>query len=89
MSSVRTVVLDALDKTVGLRGNPVFAKAMLDGTDIRLNDLDIDSLSRMEAIMLIEEALGIEVDDDEVMEQETLNSLIEFVEGRAGSAAHA
>lgn len=88
-ASVRSVVVDALDKIIGLRGNPVFTAALLAGTDIRLSDLEIDSLSRMEAIMLIEEALGIEIDDDEVMEQDTLNGLIRYIEPRAGAAADA
>ncbi|MFN7223684.1 MAG: acyl carrier protein [Paracoccaceae bacterium] len=89
MTSVRSVVIDALDKTVGLRGNPVFAAALIAGTDIRLGDLEIDSLSRMEAIMLIEEALCIEIDDDEVLEQDTLNGLISYIEPRATLAADA
>ncbi len=89
MTSVRTVVLNALDKTIGLRGNRVFAEAIVAERDIRLTDLDMDSLSRMEAIMLIEEALDIEIDDDEVLEQDTLNGLIGYIEPRVGSAADA
>lgn len=89
MTSVRTVVMNALDKTIGLRGNRVFAEAIVAGRDIRLTDLDMDSLSRMEAIMLIEEALDIEIDDDEVLEQDTLNGLIGYIEPRVGSAADA
>ncbi|MCR8725578.1 acyl carrier protein [Frigidibacter sp. ROC022] len=87
MTSVRTVVVNALDKTINVRGNPAFAKALVAGEDIKLDDLDIDSLSRMETIMLIEEAFDIEIDDDEVVEQETLNSLISYVEQRIGPAA--
>ena len=86
MKTVRTVVVDALDATVGLRGNPVFAAALVEGRDIRLSELEIDSLTRFEAMMLIEEALGIEIDDDEVLEQETLNGLVAYIEQRVGSA---
>lgn len=89
MSPVRTVVLDALDKIIGLKSNPIYAKALVAGDDTRLSDLNMDSLSRMESIMLIEEALGVEIDDDEVMEQDTLNGLISYLEGRVGFAKDA
>lgn len=89
MTQTRTVVVEALDKIIGLKGNPVFARAMVAGSDIKLTDLEMDSLSRMEAIMLIEEALNIELDDDEVLEQVTLNGLVDYIERRVGSDADA
>ena len=89
MTSVRTVVLNALDKIVGLKSNPAYVKALVAGSNISLTDLNMDSLSRMEAIMLIEEALGIEIDDDEVLEQDTLDGLISYLEQRHGSGKDA
>jgi acyl carrier protein len=89
MTRPRTVVLDALDATIGIKGNPEFAKAQIAGEDIDLVELNIDSLSRMEAIMMIEEALDIEIDDDEVLEQKTVNGLIAYIEQRAGTRADA
>ncbi|SDY66890.1 acyl carrier protein [Citreimonas salinaria] len=89
MTCVRTVVLNALDATIGIKGNPEFVRAQIAGDDIDLAELNIDSLSRMEAIMLIEEALDIEIDDDEVLEQKTVNGLIAYIEPRVGPAADA
>jgi acyl carrier protein len=86
MSSVRTVVLNALDKIIGVKTNPIYAKNLVAGNDTLLSDLNMDSLSRMESIMVIEEALGVEIDDDEVMEQHTLDGLISYLEGRVGPA---
>lgn len=87
MKPVRTVVLNALDETIGIRTNPDFARALRENRDIRLADLQVDSLTRFEAMMLIEEALGIEIDDDEMVAQDTVNGLVAYLERLAAGAA--
>lgn len=87
MKSIRSVVIDALDSTIGIRSNPVFFDALTEGRDIELVALEVDSLTRFETLMQIEEALDIEIDDDEMMAQETLDGLIRYVEALAGRTA--
>jgi acyl carrier protein len=73
---IRRIVIDALDAAVGIRGDPRFAGPVLRGDDVALADLEIDSLSRFEVMMHLEEVLGIELDDDEVAEAATLDGLV-------------
>jgi acyl carrier protein len=83
MTAIRALVIEVLDEVAGIRSNAAFADALRSGGDMALAMLDLDSLARFEAIMLIEEALGIELDDDELLEQQTLNRLVTFLETRA------
>lgn len=73
---IRAVVIDALDASAGVRGNPVFAGAIARGEDVRFDALELDSLTRFEVMMHLEEALGIELDDDEVEGAGTLDALV-------------
>ena len=84
--AVRDLVLDALDKSAGIRANPAFFRQLSNGEDLNLAALEIDSLSRFEAMMQIEDALGIELDDDEVTASETLGQLVALIEAKAGRA---
>ena len=88
MTSIRALVVKALDDTADILSNARFAQALAEGQDIDLEDIGVDSLSRFEAIMQIEEALGIELDDDELTEQQTLNGLVAFLEQRVGVAVN-
>ena len=88
MTSIRALVVKALDDTADILSNARFAQALAAGQDIDLEDIGVDSLSRFEAIMQIEEALGIELDDDELAEQQTLNGLVTFLEQRVGVAVN-
>jgi acyl carrier protein len=87
MTDVRALVINTLDEVAGVRSNAAFARALQTGDDISLDALEVDSLSRFEAIMRIEEDLSIEIDDDEMVEQQTLNRLIAFIEARAARRA--
>lgn len=82
MNRVRKTVFDALHTATGLFDNPTHAKAFFRNEDISFAELDIDSLSRFEMIMLIEEKLAIELDDDEVVSQGSLNTLVAYLEQR-------
>jgi acyl carrier protein len=83
MTPIRALVIGVLDEVAGIRTNAAFADALVKGDDISLEAIGVDSLARFEAIMKLEEALGIEIDDDELVEQETLNRLVVFLEERA------
>ncbi|WP_333715057.1 acyl carrier protein [Yoonia sp.] len=86
MANARSVVVDAL----AAASDGAIAEDVLDGLraggDIALDTLNLTSLKRFEIIMRIEEVFAIEVDDDEVMEQESIASLIAMVEAKRQSA---
>ncbi|MGI1663770.1 acyl carrier protein [Palleronia sp. KMU-117] len=73
---IRALVIDALDASAGVRGNPLFAGAIARGEDVPFDVLELDSLTRFEVMMQLEEALGIELDDDEVAGAGTLDTLV-------------
>ena len=59
MLSIRALVVKALDDTADILSNARFAQALAEGQDIDLEDIGVDSLSRFEAIMQIEEAKAV------------------------------
>lgn len=59
----------------------------LKGGDVSLNQFEIDSLTRFEILLKVEEGLDIEIDDDELLECTHLNQLIDVVTKKAGLAA--
>jgi acyl carrier protein len=82
---IRALLIDALDASAGVRGNPAFAGAIARGEDIGFDVLDLDSLTRFEVMMHLEEALGIELDDDEVAAAATLEGLVRHLAGVVGA----
>lgn len=76
----REVVVAALQQSVGLMDRPHLAKSVLRGDDIRLEELDIDSLSTYEVILHIEEAFDVEIPPSSVIASETLSDLIQAVD---------
>lgn len=62
------------------RTREVVILALRDGADLRFADLEIDSLSRFEFIMHVEEALDLDLDDDDIVALDTLNGLIAYLE---------
>lgn len=82
---IRQLVYDALDEAVGLRGQPAFVAALARGEDVSLAALEMDSLTRFEVMMRVEEALGVELDDDDIEKVATIGGLVAFLEAaRAG-----
>lgn len=80
MTSVRALVIRVLDDVAGIQNNTAFAQALQQDQDISLELMNIDSLARFDAMMQLEDSLGIEIDDDQLLEQATLNQLVTFVE---------
>ncbi|MDU2599556.1 MULTISPECIES: acyl carrier protein [Anaerococcus] len=48
----------------------------------KLSDLDIDSIDMLDFIMLIEEKYGIEFEEDELDEIETLDDIASLIESK-------
>ena len=82
MNKIRKTVIDALHNATGFLDNPSHAKAVFGNNDISFDELEFDSLSRFDAMMQIEEELAIELDDDEVVSQGSLNALVAYLEQR-------
>lgn len=85
MTKIRALVIRILDDVAGIQNNAAFTEALMQDKDVSLDLMDVDSLARFDAIMQIEDSLGIEIDDDELLEQATLNSLVAFVERLAAA----
>lgn len=46
--------------------------------DTRIKDLDLDSLDLLELAFHLEDAFGIEVEDEDMMGLETINDVLEY-----------
>ena len=78
-TAVRQAVIAALNASAGLSNNAQAATALARGQDVPLALLDMDSLALLEAGMLIEEALEIELDTDEWAGALTLDALVAMI----------
>lgn len=85
MTDVRRIVLDAMDEVAGLLSNPVVGAEVLRGEDVAFDRIEMDSLTRFEVLMRLETALGLELDDDEVLAQGSLHGLVAHLEARLGA----
>lgn len=82
MTDTQKLVIDAL-MTAAERDTPAAVlEDLQNGKDIPLAALELESLSRFEVIMQIEEALDIELDDDEITAQDTVGGLIALIDAR-------
>lgn len=82
MSKILDLVINALAEASGAKSDDAQIGKLNRGEDVALDELNLDSLARFEVIMQIEEALDIELDDDEVLEQQTVKALVTFIETR-------
>ncbi|MCL4188440.1 MAG: acyl carrier protein [Rhodobacteraceae bacterium] len=87
LPDVRAAVVAALDEIAGLMSNPEIGPALARGEDVPFARIEMDSLTRFEVIMRLEEAFGIELDDDEVLAQDSVGGLAGFIEGRLAGRA--
>lgn len=71
---LRATVIAALDRVTGVMNQPALARTLMAGDDLFFDTLDIDSLSLM--VMALEDALGIELDGDEVAATRSINGLV-------------
>ena len=83
--TIRRTVLEGLEAgAVAKAGNVDFHAAFLDGTiDIRLADLDMDSLAKMEVCIAIEVGTGVSLAPEELDRYATLAELVAAIEERS------
>ncbi len=78
--AIRLLAIEALHRSIGLLNDPAHARLREEtGRDIAFADLELDSLSTLEVLMEIEEAVGIELDPELLPELETLNGLVGYI----------
>ena len=82
----RQVVLEALAGVAGDKITPEQITGLEAGVDLDFEALDLDSLSRFEVMMQIEEALDLELDDDEVLSQGSILGLVAYLDAARGGA---
>ena len=82
MPDINKIVTDALVDALRDEVAPDVTARLSAGQDVEFATLDLDSLTRFEIIMQIEEQLDIELDDDEVQEQGSVLALVRFLEQR-------
>jgi acyl carrier protein len=77
-SDARRTLLDALIyANVGGVRDPVLRQAFLDGaTDIRLNELEIDSLAIMELCITVEANSGVSITPDQLQKMGSLGEIV-------------
>ena len=86
MPDINKIVTDALVDALRDEVTPDVMARLSAGRDVEFATLDLDSLTRFEIIMQIEEQLDIELDDDEVQEQGSVLALVLFLEQRLGES---
>ena len=64
-----------------------FDEAQVTVTSRFSEDLDADSLDMVEAVMALEEALGIRIADEEVKDIKTVGEAVDLAAGKLGVAA--
>lgn len=87
LSKTDEIVLDAVRQCSNAFDNKEVYSGIKNGNDIAMTDLNIPSLERFEVLMMIEDALNIELDDDDVTGQESLFSFLDFVRDVASNTA--
>ena len=79
MKNIREIIISAIHESTGFLNDSKFFKSKNDNIDIIFSEIDIDSLSRFEIVMHIEEALDIELDSEDVFNNVSLFELEEYL----------
>ena len=78
--AIRLLAIEALHRSIGLLNEPAYARLRQEPErDLAFADLELDSLSTLEMLMEIEEAVGIELDPELLPELGTLDALVEHI----------
>ncbi|MDA0219412.1 MAG: acyl carrier protein [Proteobacteria bacterium] len=78
--AIRLLAIEALHRSIGLLNEPAYARLRQEPErDLAFADLELDSLSTLEMLMEIEEAVGIELDPELLPELVTLDALVEHI----------
>jgi acyl carrier protein len=85
MADILALLVNALETSSSPTTPSSTFSGLRSGKDVALDALQMDSLSRFEVIMHMEEVLDIELDEDEILEQETVLGLVSFIEQRVAT----
>ena len=78
--AIRLLAIEALHRSIGLLNEPAYARLRQEPErDLAFADLELDSLSTLDMLMEIEEAVGIELDPELLPELGTLDALVEHI----------
>lgn len=78
--AVRLLAIEALHRSIGLLNDPAYARIRQEPSrDLVFAELELDSLSTLEVLMEIEEAVEVELDPELLPELETLSGLVDFI----------
>lgn len=81
MSEVETKVKEIIMDKLGTSEEKITPEASF------RNDLGADSLSTVELMMELEEAFGVEIEDEEAEKIQTVKDAIEYIEKKVGDKA--
>jgi len=71
MSSIDERLLAVIDNETGWQGKPICL-------DTTLDDLEIDSLGKLEIAIAIEDEFGVWLDDDKIQALETVQDILDL-----------
>ena len=78
--AIRLLAIEALHRSIGLLNEPAYARLRLEpDRDVAFADLELDSLSTLEALMEIEEAVAVELDPELLPRLVTLDGLVDHI----------
>src|SRR5580704_1695623 len=79
-AQINTIILGLLERFMDPELRPKLLEPNIDDLNI-LSDLVIDSLTMVEMVMLVEESLGLTVDNNELRGIKTIGDIKRFVAG--------
>lgn len=84
-SQINTIILGLLERFMDPELRPKLAQPDADNLKI-LEDLAVDSLTMVEMVMLVEETLGLTVDNNELRGIKTVGDIKQFVAKKVATA---
>ncbi len=86
LAQINPIILGLLERFMDPELRPKLAGPDLDHLSI-LSDLGVDSLTMVEMVMLVEESLGLTVDNNELRGIKTIGDIKQFVAGKVKARA--
>lgn len=85
MPDTLPLVISALENACNTHTPPEILEKLTSREDVNLEDLNLDSLSRFEAIMQIEDELDVELDETDLTNQKTVHGLAKHLTALAAN----
>jgi acyl carrier protein len=85
-AQINPIILGLLERFMDPELRPKLTQPNLDSLSI-LGDLGIDSLTMVEMVMLVEESLGLTVDNNELRGIKTIGDIKQFVANKAKTSS--